>query len=147
MGSSDHAGFLWLGPICLEKEFRGCCEEGQASAIISGCLIRPGTQILSGNDLLIETRMEFPMGRKKTSGPRQNAAQEDMQILGWVGADVGPGSYLQAGQHTSPVCLQGLRRPWPALDELCHLLLRLGGEGDLRCPMRSSHPASGCSPL
>ena len=48
---------------------------------------------------------------------------------------VGPGLYLQAGQHWSSMGLQGLRCQWPGLAGPCHRLWRLGGKGDLRCPV------------
>ena len=86
------------------------------------------------------------MGRKKISGLRQNPAQEDIQILWWVGVGVGPGLYLQAGQHWSPMGLQGLRCQWPGLAGPCHHLHHVETWRG-RWSQMSSHPVSGRSPL
>lgn len=75
--SSDPSGSLWLGPLCLEKEFRGRCEEGQASALISGCLIRLRTQILSEEWSFVRNKDVIPNGWK-TSGPRENPSQKNV---------------------------------------------------------------------
>ena len=51
----------WLGPTCLQKELK-CCEEGQASVMNLGVLIRPRTWIFSGERSFVRSKDVIPNG-------------------------------------------------------------------------------------